>query len=321
LELFVINIIIFEMDFGLYLPVLDSCEDYMDGMFKDIEDPPFWNEIPNFDENFDDDDANIPCVKTEHSYSMNEAESLLNGFTENQEFDSDSMILVNPNHAMMSDSLIEDTEEQLIAPLSTTIKTELFDSDFNEDEDLSSATSSDYMDSPVDDDAATQPQQNSPTFILTYRSNSKQSSSHPTIIVTKMHQPIRNKLIFDKDKQIPDDSSNSNGSMQHDFSPDTLTIKTEDVQLPPSPPNSDSEVTLSPQKSSSYGHTVLSDFKFNNHDNNGRPMIRSMSTNLIPSSDVLVLTEEEKRTLIAEGYPVPTKLPLLLACGALHRFQ
>lgn len=28
------------------------------------------------------------------------------------------------------------------------------------------------------------------------------------------------------------------------------------------------------------------------------------------STGVLVLTEEEKRTLIAEGYPVPTKLPL-----------
>jgi cyclic AMP-responsive element-binding protein 3 len=30
----------------------------------------------------------------------------------------------------------------------------------------------------------------------------------------------------------------------------------------------------------------------------------------MPSSGVLMLTEEEKRTLIAEGYPVPTRLPL-----------
>ena len=28
------------------------------------------------------------------------------------------------------------------------------------------------------------------------------------------------------------------------------------------------------------------------------------------SSGVLYLTEEEKRTLISEGYPIPTKLPL-----------
>ena len=30
----------------------------------------------------------------------------------------------------------------------------------------------------------------------------------------------------------------------------------------------------------------------------------------IPTSGVLILTEEEKRTLIAEGYPIPAKLPL-----------
>lgn len=28
------------------------------------------------------------------------------------------------------------------------------------------------------------------------------------------------------------------------------------------------------------------------------------------STGTLILTEEEKRTLIAEGYPVPTRLPL-----------
>lgn len=30
----------------------------------------------------------------------------------------------------------------------------------------------------------------------------------------------------------------------------------------------------------------------------------------MPQSGVLILTEEEKRTLISEGYPIPTKLPL-----------
>ena len=30
----------------------------------------------------------------------------------------------------------------------------------------------------------------------------------------------------------------------------------------------------------------------------------------IPTSGVLLLTEEEKRTLISEGYPIPAKLPL-----------
>ena len=30
----------------------------------------------------------------------------------------------------------------------------------------------------------------------------------------------------------------------------------------------------------------------------------------IPQSGVLMLSEEEKRTLVSEGYPVPNKLPL-----------
>lgn len=30
----------------------------------------------------------------------------------------------------------------------------------------------------------------------------------------------------------------------------------------------------------------------------------------IPQSGVLILSEEEKRTLISEGYPIPNKLPL-----------
>ena len=30
----------------------------------------------------------------------------------------------------------------------------------------------------------------------------------------------------------------------------------------------------------------------------------------IPQSGILILSEEEKRTLISEGYPIPNKLPL-----------
>lgn len=35
-----------------------------------------------------------------------------------------------------------------------------------------------------------------------------------------------------------------------------------------------------------------------------------LSAQKLQGSGPLVLTEEEKRTLIAEGYPIPTKLPL-----------
>ena len=40
------------------------------------------------------------------------------------------------------------------------------------------------------------------------------------------------------------------------------------------------------------------------------PFSAPWSTQKLQGSGPLVLTEEEKRTLIAEGYPIPTKLPL-----------
>lgn len=40
------------------------------------------------------------------------------------------------------------------------------------------------------------------------------------------------------------------------------------------------------------------------------PFLPSWSAQKLQGSGPLVLTEEEKRTLIAEGYPIPTKLPL-----------
>lgn len=38
-----------------------------------------------------------------------------------------------------------------------------------------------------------------------------------------------------------------------------------------------------------------------------------MSLQKLQGSGPLLLTEEERRTLVAEGYPVPTKLPLTKA--------
>lgn len=38
-----------------------------------------------------------------------------------------------------------------------------------------------------------------------------------------------------------------------------------------------------------------------------------MSPQKLQGSGPLMLTEEERRTLVAEGYPVPTKLPLTKA--------
>ncbi|XP_014671327.1 PREDICTED: cyclic AMP-responsive element-binding protein 3-like protein 2 [Priapulus caudatus] len=73
--------------------------------------------------------------------------------------------------------------------------------------------------------------------------------------------------------------------------------------LPPSPPSSseDSEGGQSPNPSS-----------MSAHDTRVQQLTSAVITNLsnLPASGPLYLSAEEKRTLVQEGYPVPTRLPL-----------
>ncbi|KAJ8675965.1 hypothetical protein QAD02_011751 [Eretmocerus hayati] len=105
-------------------------------------------------------------------------------------------------------------------------------------------------------------------------------------------------------------------------------------ELPPTPPSSassDSEGTVSascsPERRDSHGSSahvqnlrgflqprlyVTANGAIGQHAPSTRQPIHTPLISCQPkgSTGVLVLTEEEKRTLVAEGYPVPTKLPL-----------
>jgi len=78
--------------------------------------------------------------------------------------------------------------------------------------------------------------------------------------------------------------------------------------MPMTPPGSGSDSDgCSPRQSPTPSPIRQVVFKPNHREINPATAIYSQP---IPTSGVLVLTEEEKRTLISEGYPIPTKLPL-----------
>ncbi|KAJ8931748.1 hypothetical protein NQ314_015280 [Rhamnusium bicolor] len=90
-------------------------------------------------------------------------------------------------------------------------------------------------------------------------------------------------------------------------------------QLPPTPPScsssedSEDNATIS-QPSSPAARKNTARMVLNHHTLTRQPINTPLiSSQPKGSTGTLVLTEEEKRTLIAEGYPVPTRLPLTKA--------
>nr|CAD7460496.1 unnamed protein product [Timema tahoe] len=164
-------------------------------------------------------------------------------------------------------------------------------------------------------------QQQQPTFLVTTRANLFNTPNR--IVFPKLNikvEPISSgQTVFSK----PDLDSNPDnlviGSLVY-FESDTLDHATTEAgfPLPPTPPSSttsDSESNLSPDHEvsplhhRSPGATTTSPrlFLSTNRQPIQTPLI---STQQKGSTGTLILTEEEKRTLLAEGYPIPTRLPL-----------
>lgn len=125
-------------------------------------------------------------------------------------------------------------------------------------------------------------------------------------------------------------ASNSQLHPQHSVSPPIVTIKTEPVDqlseameqtvnvdsliMPPTPPSSassDSEGGHSPQRSAPSSPIRQLPLSRHSHSpTSSKSYSQPLFTSPIPQSGILILSEEEKRTLISEGYPIPNKLPL-----------
>lgn len=105
----------------------------------------------------------------------------------------------------------------------------------------------------------------------------------------------------------------------------SLNIKVEPANsgftLPPTPPSStssDSEGNVSPSHPSSPSRRLFLSAASHSTPSGTASTRQPIQTPLISSqpkgsTGVLMLTEEEKRTLLAEGYPIPTRLPLTKA--------
>jgi len=129
---------------------------------------------------------------------------------------------------------------------------------------------------------------NQPTIILT--TNSLQNGKVDRLVLPRVNIKLEPQELSNQSDQCPYDS----------------------IGLPPTPPsssNSDSEGGSSPQRSAPSSPVRQTSLSCDSLHGLSSPQAALFSSP-IPTSGMLLLSEEEKRTLISEGYPIPNKLPL-----------
>jgi hypothetical protein len=103
----------------------------------------------------------------------------------------------------------------------------------------------------------------------------------------------------------------TNNQLAYQYSPAPGShAGTDTVSLPPTPPSSHSSDSEGGHNSEYKPSGSSSPVRHSLLRKDVSPNSAPFFMNPIPSSGMLILTEEEKRTLIAEGYPIPQKLPL-----------
>lgn len=132
------------------------------------------------------------------------------------------------------------------------------------------------------------------------------SNVQPTLIFSPTNCSVKTEAPV-----LPNISIKSEPTEFMDTSPDNSGY--DSMNLPPTPPSSntsDSEGSLSPLRSAPSSPVRPVSTAKPLPSNSTKHISQPLFTNPIPQSGYLVLSEEEKRTLIAEGYPIPGKLPL-----------
>ena len=247
-----------------------------------------------------------PNVQSEHSYSLANSESgsscdapatgqisLLKTDikTESVDHDMDTDFLVNPNTLQKTNTNTAPTTTLMVTTPMTTAPTTCLTRTIKQE--------------PLDTEMTT---------VTVTRTNPHTLVKQPTIILatqtlqgtTTGTQLKQERLVLPKMniKVEPVDFYSDSSSPEH------ITMY-DHPGLPPTPPSStssDSEGGNSPQRSapsSPHRHTP-----YTRQHHLRTTVSQPLFSSPIPTSGVLILSEEEKRTLISEGYPLPNKLPL-----------